>query len=174
RGQQHAVAGDDLRLQRGDRLGNAVLRFDVAVVERDAVQGGDVEFDPVARGPLCGAQQGGVERTGAQAAGDAEDACHALAPASATSAVAMRTSPVSTLWIGQALATCSRRSRWAASSSPSSSTLRLMSVTAAGLPSGLNASSTFTPASGHCLRPAYIISVTAVQLPSADSSRCSG
>jgi len=43
----------------------------------------------------------------------------------------MRTSPVSSLWMGQALATCSRRSRWAASSAPSRVMLRSMPVPAA-------------------------------------------
>src|SRR6185312_5079168 len=91
-----------------------------------------------------------------------------------SSAESMRISPESTLWIGQALAICSRRSRCCASSLPNTAMrLRIRLLPSSGLPSGLKSSATSTPSSGQSLRAAYIFSVIAVQAPSAESSsRC--
>jgi hypothetical protein len=75
--QEHPVAGDDafLEIRDGDR--QAVARLDVAVVERDAVQGSHFEGDSGLRRCARCVQQRGVQRLRTQAAGNAEDAGHA-------------------------------------------------------------------------------------------------
>ena len=76
RTQQHAIAGDDARLQRDHRSGQPVARFEIAVVERDAVQRGGLELHIGAGKRLRRAEQRRVEGTAAETAGDAEEVGH--------------------------------------------------------------------------------------------------
>src|SRR5690606_24389831 len=64
----------DLLLQRGDRGGNALRCLDVAVVERDALDGTDLQRRAGRHQPGCSAQQCGVEGGLSQAAGQTKDA----------------------------------------------------------------------------------------------------
>ncbi|MCY1558725.1 hypothetical protein D9M68_956840 [compost metagenome] len=78
--EQQAVAGEDALLQRPHGRWRALALFQIAVVERNAMQRGRIELSHAARQRLGGMQQRRVEGLRPQAAGNAEELDHGGVP----------------------------------------------------------------------------------------------